>query len=77
MSFEPYLVRLTESAEVFPRKLESGVWFMHVLEGELVYRYGDNLYTLGPGDSLTYDADSPHGIETVTNSSRVSTASVF
>ena len=29
----------------------------------LVFRYGDTLYRLGPGDSLTYDADAPHGTE--------------
>ena len=63
VAFEPYLVRLTGGAEAFPRIQDSGVWFIHVLEGKLVFRYGDNLYRLGPGDSLTYDAESPHGTE--------------
>ena len=65
VSFAPYMVQLTETTEVFPRKQETGVWFIHMLAGRLVYRFGDNLYPLGPGDSLTYDADAPHGIERV------------
>jgi transcriptional regulator with XRE-family HTH domain len=65
VSFEPYLVQLTEDGEVFPRKQESGVWFIHMLAGRLVYRFGDNLYAMSSGDSLTYDADAPHGIERV------------
>jgi transcriptional regulator with XRE-family HTH domain len=65
MALEPYLVRLTGETEVFPRTQETGVWFLHVLEGEMVYRYGDKLYPLTAGDSLTYDADAPHGIDEV------------
>lgn len=65
VSFEPYLVRLNKRAEVFPRAQNSGVWFMHMLEGRIEFRYGDNIYTLGPGDSLTYDADAPNGVESL------------
>ena len=25
----------------------------------------ENIYALGPGDSLTYDADAPNGVESV------------
>jgi transcriptional regulator with XRE-family HTH domain len=63
VSFEPYLVKLTKMTEVFPRAQNSGVWFMHMLEGRIEFRYGDNIYALGPGDSLTYDADAPNGVE--------------
>jgi transcriptional regulator with XRE-family HTH domain len=65
VAFEPYIVHLTADSETFPRTQESGVWFIHMLCGELIYRYGDNEYRLQPGDSLTYDADAPHGIERV------------
>jgi len=34
-----------------------------MLEGEVVYRHADRLYTLTPGDSLFFDADAPHGPE--------------
>ncbi len=34
-----------------------------MLEGEVVYRHGDRLYPMQPGDSLFFDADAPHGPE--------------
>ena len=34
-----------------------------MLEGEVVYRHADKLYTMRPGDSLFFDADAPHGPE--------------
>ena len=36
-----------------------------MLEGEVDYRHGDEVYPLKPGDSLFFDADSPHGPETL------------
>jgi uncharacterized cupin superfamily protein len=35
--------------------------FLYMLEGEVVYRHGNNLYRMMPGDSLFFDADAPHG----------------
>jgi quercetin dioxygenase-like cupin family protein len=32
-----------------------------MLEGEIDYRHGDNVYSLEPGDTLFFDADAPHG----------------
>lgn len=63
VSVEPYLVRLMSSSEIFPRYQNSGVWFLHMLEGKMVFRYGDILYELSKGDSLMHDADGPHGPE--------------
>ena len=37
-----------------------------MLEGEVVYRHGNNLYPMKPGDSLFFDADAPHGPEVLT-----------
>jgi hypothetical protein len=34
-----------------------------MLEGEVDYRHGDQVYPLKPGDSLFFDADAPHGPE--------------
>jgi transcriptional regulator with XRE-family HTH domain len=65
VALEPYLVRLTAHESAYARKQETGVWFVHVLEGALVYGFGDRHYHLAAGDSLTYDAESPHGIEHV------------
>jgi hypothetical protein len=36
---------------------------LYVLEGEVVYRHADKLYSTRPGDSLFFDADAPHGPE--------------
>ncbi len=60
---EPYMITLTEESDVFPLFQHSGLEFLHMLEGELVYRHGGQLYTMLPGDSLFFDADSPHGPE--------------
>ncbi|MNF05387.1 Cupin domain protein [compost metagenome] len=34
-----------------------------MLEGEVVYRHGEQLFTMQAGDSLFFDADAPHGPE--------------
>jgi len=60
---EPYLITLTKESDVFPIFQHSGLEFIHVLEGEVVYRHADRLYPLVPGDSLFFDADAPHGPE--------------
>ncbi len=60
---EPYLVTLTETADVFPIFQHAGQEFIYILEGEVVYRHGDKLYPMGAGDSLFFDADAPHGPE--------------
>src|SRR5262245_34180728 len=61
--FEPFLVALTDKSEVFPRFEHPGVEFLHILEGRIEYRHGKNLYEVGPGDSLTFRGDVPHGPE--------------
>ncbi len=40
-----------------------GTEFLHLLEGELVYRHGNQLYAMKAGDSLTFDGEIPHGPE--------------
>lgn len=63
LAVEPYLITLTEESEVFPIFQHSGVEFIYMLEGEVVYRHADKVYPLKPGDSLFFDADAPHGPE--------------
>ncbi|WP_349827381.1 helix-turn-helix domain-containing protein [Brevibacterium litoralis] len=58
---EPALVTLTNESDVFPRFEHSGTEFIHVLSGRVVYGHGSYEYELGPGDSLTFDGDAPHG----------------
>jgi len=62
-TFEPFLVTLTDESEVFQRFQHPGTEFIHVLDGRLDYRHGKHIYPMGPGDSLTFKGDIPHGPE--------------
>jgi transcriptional regulator with XRE-family HTH domain len=58
---EPYLITLTEVSDVFPTFQHAGIEMIYMLEGEVDYRHGTKVYPLKPGDTLFFDADSPHG----------------
>ncbi|MEO1538229.1 MAG: XRE family transcriptional regulator [Pseudomonadota bacterium] len=58
---EPYLIILNDKSDIFPTFQHDGIELLYMLEGEVIYRHGDQTYELGPGDSLMFDADSPHG----------------
>ncbi|TWI38303.1 helix-turn-helix domain-containing protein [Paracoccus sulfuroxidans] len=60
---EPYLITLTGKSDVFPVFQHDGIELLYILEGEVLYRHGDNLFHLRPGDSLFFDADERHGPE--------------
>lgn len=62
-SFEAYMVSMDDASEEFPTFSHPGTEFLHLLEGELVYRHGNKLYAMQAGDSLTFDAEVPHGPE--------------
>ena len=63
MVVEPYLITLNEDSVVCPAFQHDGMEFLYMLEGEVVYRHGSNLYHMTPGDSLFFDADAAHGPE--------------
>lgn len=63
ITVEPYLITLTEQSEVFPLFQHSGLEFLYFLEGRVNYRHNAKLYAMEPGDSLFFDADTPHGPE--------------
>lgn len=63
VTVEPYLITLTAESDVFPTFQHDGMEVLYMLEGEVVYRHGDQLYHMKPGDSLFFDADAPHGPE--------------
>ena len=44
----------------------AGEEFVHVLSGRMRYRVGATTYTLGPGDSLYFDAVEEHDLEPIT-----------
>jgi transcriptional regulator with XRE-family HTH domain len=60
---EPYLITLSDQADVFPTFQHAGIETIYMLEGEVDYRHGDQVYPLKPGDTLFFDADAPHGPE--------------
>ncbi len=60
---EPYIITLSTEADVFPTFQHEGLELLYMLEGEVTYRHGDQLFHMKPGDSLCFDADAPHGPE--------------
>lgn len=58
---EPYLITLTAASDTFPTFQHDGIELLYMLEGEVKYRHGDQLFHLKPGDSLLFDADAQHG----------------
>lgn len=62
-NFEAYMVSMDDASEEFPTFSHPGTEFLHLLEGELVYRHGNQLYHMQAGDSLTFDGEVPHGPE--------------
>ncbi|MCY1420224.1 HTH-type transcriptional regulator PuuR [compost metagenome] len=62
-NFEAYMVTMDDASEEFPTFSHPGTEFLHLLEGELVYRHGNQLYHMQAGDSLTFEGEVPHGPE--------------
>jgi transcriptional regulator with XRE-family HTH domain len=60
---EPYLIVLTDESDIFPTFQHGGIETIYMLEGRVLYRHGDHVYDLRPGDTLFFDADAPHGPE--------------
>jgi transcriptional regulator with XRE-family HTH domain len=60
---EPYMITLTSTSDTFPTFQHEGLELLYMLEGEVTYRHGDQLFPLKPGDSLFFDADARHGPE--------------
>ncbi|WP_045388289.1 XRE family transcriptional regulator [Falsirhodobacter sp. alg1] len=63
---EPYMIVLTEDSDRFPTFQHEGIETLYMLEGRIGYRHADQIYDLEPGDSLVFDADSPHGPQVLT-----------
>lgn len=61
VTVEPYLITLDATAEPYDEFRHEGMEYIHMLSGSVVYRHGDSQFTLKPGDSLLFDARSPHG----------------
>lgn len=62
---EPYLITLTSASDSFRTFQHDGVETLYMLEGVVDYRHGEELFRLEAGDTLHFDADAPHGPETL------------
>ena len=60
-SIEPYLITIDDQSEVCPVFQHAGTELIYMLEGRVTYRHANKTYTLEPGDTLFFDAESSHG----------------
>jgi transcriptional regulator with XRE-family HTH domain len=62
---EPFLVEASADTEQKPLSLNThpGQEFNYVLEGRLFISIGGHEMELGPGDSVYYDSNEPHGMK--------------
>jgi transcriptional regulator with XRE-family HTH domain len=60
---EPYLITLHEDAVPYTGFRHAGTEFIYMLSGEVLYRHGEQIYHLQPGDALLFDSAAPHGPE--------------
>ena len=60
---EPYLITVDNESDTFKPFQHSGIETIFMLEGEVNYLHGNQIYCLKPGDTLFFDADAPHGPE--------------
>ena len=58
---EPYLITIDAPLKEKSAFQHTGVEFIHILEGSMVYRYGQMTQVLGHGDSMLFDCNGPHG----------------
>jgi quercetin dioxygenase-like cupin family protein len=62
-TMEPFMVEIDPGEEedlVFYN--HGGEEFLHVLEGRMEFRGGDQVLALAPGDSLYFDSSIPHAL---------------
>ena len=64
-NIEPYLITISDKSEVFPVFQHAGMELIYMLEGQVSYRHANKIYTLEPGDTLFFDAESSHGPEEI------------
>lgn len=65
LQFAARLVILKRQSASPPVYIGHGVVFVQALEGEAIYRYGQQEFTLRAGDSISIDAEMRHGISSV------------
>jgi quercetin dioxygenase-like cupin family protein/DNA-binding XRE family transcriptional regulator len=61
--FDAFLVTIETPSESLPTIEHPGTELIHMLDGSMEYRSGQNLYLLEPGDTLTLQGEVLHGFE--------------
>jgi transcriptional regulator with XRE-family HTH domain len=62
-SMSPFVIDCEEACEFSIKEMTyEGEEFLFVIAGDLVVRYGEQSFELGPGDSMYYNAQIPHRI---------------
>lgn len=77
-NFEPFIIEF-DQREMTDDLLVSheGEEFLFLLEGELVFHYGDQIMRMRPGDSVCYDSSELHGYVVVSQQRPRAVAVVF
>ena len=66
LQFESHLISVSRNRKAAaPTYAGQGCVAIYVLEGEAIYRYGDRLFRIGTGDSLSFDAEQRYGVQEV------------
>ncbi len=60
---EPYMIALDEQAQPHTSFSHAGVELLYMIEGEVDYRHGGEVYSLRPGDTMMFDSSAQHGPE--------------
>ena len=60
---EPYLITLRDDAQPHASFSHEGIELLYMLEGEVDYRHGGEVYRLAPGDTMMFDSSAQHGPE--------------
>jgi transcriptional regulator with XRE-family HTH domain len=61
--YDYFLVEIDQQSESLPTSEHLGVEIIHLLEGCMEYRIGQDLFVLKPGDTLTLNGEVLHGFE--------------
>ncbi len=64
-SFDAFLVTIDAPSDNLPAIEHPGVELIHMLEGSMHYRSGQDIYFLEPGDTLTLKGEVMHGFESL------------
>lgn len=66
-SVQPFLFVVEKGKVKRHRVSHDGEEWMYVLEGKLKFFVGEQVFEMGPRDSLYFDPNLPHGVEPITS----------